>query len=324
MRILFAILILLNLSASAQDGGYFLLRPAVSAVNSDTTFILDTVTGDAAAYGLRLLHTAYTGALVTVRRSTDNALQGLYPTSTGEFDTAAFNTFVGAGSAYVTKWFDQSGGAYNATQTTAANQPQLVLVGGKPVLSFDGNDYMGIEGTTDLFKFLHNAQGTVTVIVKPAPGTDVLYPILNNNNGSSSLTGYSLYYDDRSSLSRNDAMLVFVTKGVTNTPVIDDAVNNVMPAGSFSLVNSLVDAPNTTASLRHAPYVNNVAKTTNNTRTATVTPTGSTNHMFIGSTSSVGTFFIGQMAEIIIHSRKISTSELGQLNTNLNNYYNLY
>jgi hypothetical protein len=326
MRILFAILLLLNLSASAQDGGYFLLRPAVSegGGSSDTTYILDTITGDAAAYGLRLLHTAYTGPLVTIRRSTDNTLLSIYPTATGEFDATSFSTFIGAGTGYIVTWYDQSGGGWNATQATAANQPQLILSGqnGKPVLSFDGTDYLDIAGTSALFKFLHNAQGTVTMAVKPGTSSnpDALYPILCNNNGSSSLTGYSLFYDDRSSQGRNNTMVTVITKGVTNAQIVADVINNTIPGGSFSLVNSLVDAPNTTASLRHAPYVNNVAVTSLNTYTNTVTPSDASNYMFIGATSSLSTFFTGQMAEVIIHNRKISTSELGQLNTNLKNY----
>jgi hypothetical protein len=49
-------------------------------------------------------------------------------------------------SAYATTWYDQSGSGNNATQTTAASQPLLILAGvtntenGKAALSFDGSD----------------------------------------------------------------------------------------------------------------------------------------------------------------------------------------
>jgi hypothetical protein len=56
----------------------------------------------------------------------------------------------------VTTWYDQSGNGYNATQTTATNQPQIVssgaviLEGGKPTLQFDGSDDFFINNTINI------------------------------------------------------------------------------------------------------------------------------------------------------------------------------
>jgi hypothetical protein len=54
---------------------------------------------------------------------------------------------VGAGNnGFVTVWYDQSGNAMNATQTTAANQPRVVNAGvvdriaGEPTIRFDGSN----------------------------------------------------------------------------------------------------------------------------------------------------------------------------------------
>ncbi len=65
-------------------------------------------------------------------------------------------SFCGSGNGFVTTWYDQSGNARNATQSTAGNQPQIVSSGsiitenGKPTLQFDGsNDILSsIFGTT--------------------------------------------------------------------------------------------------------------------------------------------------------------------------------
>jgi len=90
--------------------------------------LLDTYTGAAAAYSLRLLRTEYEGALIRVRRSSDDAEADIDPDENGDLDTAALLAHCGAGDGFVTTVYEQSGaGTYvNHTQTTAALQPRIV------------------------------------------------------------------------------------------------------------------------------------------------------------------------------------------------------
>lgn len=90
--------------------------------------LLDTYTGAAAAYSLRKLRTAYTGAAIRVRRSSDNAEQDI-GFSGVDLDTAALLSFCGAGNGFVTTWYDQSETGNNATQATTTLQPQIVASG---------------------------------------------------------------------------------------------------------------------------------------------------------------------------------------------------
>ena len=96
------------------------------------------------AFSLRRLSSAYTGYTIQVRRSSDGTTANIGFTSAGDLDTATLNTFVGSGTGYVTCWFDQSGNGYNATQTTAADQPTIMISGvinrenGKPALYTSG------------------------------------------------------------------------------------------------------------------------------------------------------------------------------------------
>jgi hypothetical protein len=98
------------------------------------------------AYGLRRLRRLYTGFCIRVKRSSDNAQLDIGFDSQGNLDILALLAFVGTGSGFVTIWYDQSGNGRNATQTTAANQPQIVAngvlqtEGGKPAVLFDGAD----------------------------------------------------------------------------------------------------------------------------------------------------------------------------------------
>lgn len=100
-----------------------------------------------AAFGMRPLRPNYAGPLLRVRRSSDNAETDIGSIGTGP-DTAALLAFVGAGSGYVTTWYDQIG-AGHATQATAGLQPRVVNAGaleainGRLAMNFMGTAYLG-------------------------------------------------------------------------------------------------------------------------------------------------------------------------------------
>ena len=117
--------------------------------------LLDTYTGAAAAYSLRLLSKTYTGDAIEVRIDTTG--QPTYDIGfvNGELDVSTLEGYCTGGlDAYVTKWYDQSGNGYDATQTTAANQPQIVSsgsvivdLGNKPCLKFSGDQWINNAST---------------------------------------------------------------------------------------------------------------------------------------------------------------------------------
>jgi hypothetical protein len=80
-----------------------------------------------AAYSVRKLRTAYTGACMRVRRSSDNTEQDIGFVD-NDLDTASLLSFVGANDGFVTTWYDQQG-SNNATQSTLANQTRIVTSG---------------------------------------------------------------------------------------------------------------------------------------------------------------------------------------------------
>jgi hypothetical protein len=113
--------------------------------NVPLPLLLDTYPA-AAAYSLRKLRTAYTGAAIRVRRSSDNAEQDV-GFSAGVLDTVSLLSFVGAGNGFVVTWYDQSGTGADATRAVVASQqPKIVTYGTveeknlKPAILFDGSD----------------------------------------------------------------------------------------------------------------------------------------------------------------------------------------
>jgi hypothetical protein len=117
----------------------------IISVTTLEALLLDTYSGAAAAYSLRLLRTAYTGSAIRVRRASDNTEQDIGFVS-NELDTSALTTFCSGTDGFVETWYDQSGNGYDATQGTAANQPQIVSSGsvltenGKPCVNFTGTN----------------------------------------------------------------------------------------------------------------------------------------------------------------------------------------
>jgi len=108
--------------------------------------LLDTLPGATFAYSTRLLRNAYAGKCMNVRRSSDSATQDIGFDGSGNFDAAAFNSFVGGGNGFCAKWYDQSGNGNDVAQPTAAQQSQIVLSvqNGHPIIR------MTITGTSGL------------------------------------------------------------------------------------------------------------------------------------------------------------------------------
>ena len=109
---------------------------------SQSLGLLDQYSGAAAAYSLRNLSLYFSGPVVRVRRSSDNTEQDF---TASQITDGTLTTFCGAGDGFVRTWYDQSGSNRHATQSTAANQPQIVTSGVlvqeglQPALSFNGS-----------------------------------------------------------------------------------------------------------------------------------------------------------------------------------------
>lgn len=114
------------------------------AHNQTTGSIFETYPAQE-VYSLRKINASYTGYCIKVRRSSDNTEQEI--SFSGSYcDTSALKSFVGANDGFVVKWYDQSGLAIDATQTTTSYQPKIITSGviersgTIPSINFDGTD----------------------------------------------------------------------------------------------------------------------------------------------------------------------------------------
>jgi PKD repeat protein len=180
----------------------FAAKTGLGGFNTKTNYIeivsnllLDLYPSASAAYSLRLLRSAYTGSAIRVRRSNDNTEQDIGFVN-NVLDTTALLSFVGANNGFVVTWYDQSGNNRNATQTTQANQPQIVssgtvlLTNGLPSISFDGtNDSLPIANSFSFSSANYNtfvgkrgASGRRLFGLAGGSGTQYLWALWSDNN----------------------------------------------------------------------------------------------------------------------------------------------
>lgn len=122
--------------------GVQVFQPRVTSAAASS--ILDGISNVVVVYGLRKLLTAYAGSAVRVRRSSDSTEQDIGFDGAGEFDSSAFSSFVGGGTGYIKTWYDQSGNGRNATNATAGTQPKVALsaINSKATVEFSGAQFL--------------------------------------------------------------------------------------------------------------------------------------------------------------------------------------
>jgi len=122
---------------------------------TQNTPLLDTYSGAAAAYSLRLLDSTYTGSAVEVYNGSSYADIGF--NVFGELDTVALAAHCGSSNGFVSKFYDQSGNTNTAAQTTTSRMPKIydgttgvITENGKPViLSETGGQFLKKTGFSE-------------------------------------------------------------------------------------------------------------------------------------------------------------------------------
>ena len=123
-----------------------------NSASSGSSFsgLLDDYPDAAAAYSLRLLKSDYTGALVEIRRDSDNNIKSFYSDLNNELSLSSedgsgtsLSSWITTDNGFVRTWNDQSGNSIDFIQATTSEQPKIITSGaftlesGKPVMTFD-------------------------------------------------------------------------------------------------------------------------------------------------------------------------------------------
>lgn len=148
------------------------------------TGVLDAFGDDlAGVWAVARLLTAWEGPLVRVRRSGDSAEQDIGFLANGRLDVTALAAFVGGGTGYVAKVYDQTGGGNDLVNASASAQPvmspSVAAFGNTPAWTFDGtNDDLAFEASLSPIAILAGVHST---------GSSGLGRYVSHTSGNSSL-----------------------------------------------------------------------------------------------------------------------------------------
>ena len=283
----------------------------VKSAAPPASLLLDTYTSAFTAYSVRKLRAAYSGSVIRVRRASDNSEQNIGFTGS-DLDTAALATFCSGTDGFVVTWFDQSGNAKDVTQTTAANQPQIVSSGtvltrnSKPVVRFDGsNDYLG---TTDTGLPTGAASYAIATYCDEASLSSGSYRVLFWYGGASTGSTVSPLFGDDFNLG-NDAA------GITQ---FGDAFGIANQLQQYELM--FFNKPNSTGTWQLWFGASSASKSI----TTNTSLNGGANSFAIGSISQpvgLGSYMKGDISELIMWGDK--SADRSGISTDINTYYGL-
>ena len=266
--------------------------------------LLDDYPGAAAAYSLRLLDKNYSGDAIRVRRASDNTEQDIGFDTYGDLDTAALATFCSGTDGFVKTWYDQSGNANDATQTTTSYQPKIydsstgvVTNGGRPAIEWHGTSQR-----------LTNANEIMT-------GSSLcLIGVMQSN----ATTGLRMWVDQSGA-------------NYGGTLLQDDPNYDAFARfGGTYIPLTNISTASTTYALFFANWVSGNSKAHIN-----ATQVDSDNTSFSGSGNTGVQFWIGndsqgtsraadgKLQEIIVYTSDQSSNRTG-IETNINDYYSIY
>jgi len=221
--------------------------------------LLDSYTNAIVAFSFRLLRSDYSGDCLRIREDGGDTETDI-GFSSGELDVSAIASHCGANNGYVVTWYDQSGSANNASQSTPSYQPQIyngssvITENGKPAMQVTGsNSYLDISNTAltdaDIFSVFYGDDSTAAASVFGGDPGDAYMPV--GQNGKSTTSIYigiipsDVYVNSvvQSWSNRNDAFdginqnsqILFTVEGATTSAAND--FNRIWAADTPSYYN---------------------------------------------------------------------------------------
>ena len=262
------------------------------------TGLLDTYTGAAAGYSTRRIASSATN-LMRIREDSGDTETDIGYDSNGDLDTAAIATHCGTANGYVVTWYDQSGNANNATQSTSGSQPQIyngtavITENGKPSMDFDGsNDHFDISASLGITG--SQARSTFFVLRPEAAGSPTSYQTYFGIGDNTTLSNGQIW-----DLWPEWSVRIFGGFEKYNTATINAQYlsTNILSGTDVTDNAFFLDGAEQTATSSTAKTVN-----TDNT----VQRIGRT-----GSSVATGPYFTGQMQEVVIWASAQTTNRTG-------------
>lgn len=259
------------------------------------SYILDDVAGSSGGWSVsRQLRSAYSGAAIRVRRSSDNAEQDIGFTA-GILDESELETFGSGTDCYITTIYNQSAGAFDdMVQGTAGSQPQIV-VSGAMNKDANGNAYAAFDGVADRLNIADSYN---------APWT--IYSVFE---GGGSLANNDRIYGAGSAWGA-------LRWRTSNTELIYD--NN---ASSISLGTALADS--TLYMFRHGTDLTNITAVVNNGTEETAASTDSTSRSGFAMGSASTNYANVNFFEMLFYESDVTAND-STVQSSINDQYSIW
>lgn len=182
------------------------------------------------------------------------------------------------------------------------------ILNGRRVLRFNGSSQFLTAGAVANWPYLHNGDGhTLFVVFKTRlADPNALYVLLDTSGVTGANTGFSYYYDDRTSISREDKIVALAgaSGAATNTFVLTAvSADDAQPGGEWAMASFVHN--------EESPYPTDAELFRNGAQVAAAVATSATSDatpsagnpaytLHIGRRASASTlYFDGDIAEII-------------------------
>jgi hypothetical protein len=225
-------------------------------------------------------------------------------------DAADVSTITTSGSE-VTQINDKSGNSRNFTSASGTRPSTgTAALNSKNILSFSA-DYLSSSSSEATWKFLHDATGSSVFAVATFGTTadpNVFYGLYGNNGGStSSNIGANVFYDDRASISRNNALAHLIGRGLGSFPVASQTLLDSVAPNAANIFAVLGDPANATLANRSIIAINGGSEQKTNTSSETFSTSNPTFILQVGAAGNNVAPLTGSLAEFVIVSGVVSS-----------------
>lgn len=199
----------------------------------------------------------------------------------------------------VASWTDSSSNANHATQSTSTRQPtyKTSILNGKPVVSFDGGDFVATGSTLSLTTF------SISVVFR-ASAHSIVY---EHGNGSS----VYLYTTTNNTIQ--------ATKGSVTSG------RNLSTSWGIGSTWRIVTVTFDGTQAGHLMYINAASQTLINVVTGDPGTASNAQTMYIGARGAVPNLYTtGDIAEFVCYSAVLTSTERANLESYLNAKYAVY
>lgn len=295
-------LIQTDITTSAVSGGgtLFLLEQISSGASSNVL----------GAFSLaRRLTSTYTGNLVRLRRSSDNAESDFGFDSSGNLDESAVETWAAGTDAYVRTLYNQAGSATNLEQSTSGSQ--VIFVSAGNLLKYANRPAAGVDGGAGAGRYL-GQWGT-----SPRLGSKdfALWIVHERNAGDEQPLLTNVFAEGQGVMWRTDGYLTFQVSG-NNDPSLLFTSSRLTPGTDTTSERKCI-LINHDYGLSSAAYVNN----TTLFGSGVVLSTSDYDWNAVGSYFSFRAQYKSISEFIIFNSQIIGSSDLSTMMTDGTTYY---